>query len=257
MIRPVRTRTKWTGLGATVLLLGLTSAGAWRYERHVHRQPDWQIHHTAVPGAAKKVDDVLARFERDHLYTAGDYLHSAGQHPGVQVLSVSGQTHWQTGVTLILKVSGHGVARGYDGVVLQRADVPICFRLRMGPKEDDRDDDVDCPAGAPLPVPRDPSLDGVDERLQKALDPVGADEAAVRAAVLGLKLDPAIQRDFAVRDGVVGVALRASQYDCVIARVAGPDDVTLWRPSHTQLAPGELSCSAGLALSSQFNTSPH
>jgi hypothetical protein len=245
------------GSGAVLVVLGLATAGAWRYREHVQRQPDWQIHHTAVPVAAKKVDDVLAQFERDHLYEAGDYLHSAGQHPDVQVLSVTGQTHWQTGVTLVLKVTGHGVARGFDHVVLQQGDVPICFRLRMGPKKDSRDDDIDCPAGAPLPVPEDPSLQGVDERLQRVLKPVGPDEAAVRAAVAALKLDPAIRQDFAVQDGVAGVALRASQYDCVIARVTAPGKVTLWRPSHTQLAPGELDCSAGLALSGEFNTSPH
>jgi hypothetical protein len=125
MIRPVRGRTKWIGLGLVVVVLGVGAAGAWRYQEHVQRQPDWQIHHTAVPDAAEKVDDVLAQFDRDHLYQAGDYLRSA------------------------------------------------------------------------------------------------------------------------------------SQYDCIIARVAGSGDVTLWRPSHTQLAPGELSCSAGLALSGEFNTSPH
>ena len=253
----MRGRTKWIGLGSVVVVLGLAAAGAWRYQEHIQRQPDWQIHHTAVPDAAKKVDDVLAQFDRDHLYQAGDYLHSAGQHPGVQVLSVTGQTHWQTGVTLTLKVTGHGEARGFDQVVLRQRDLPICFRLQLGPKEDSRDDDVDCPAGAPLPVPQDPSLQGVDERLRNALNPVGPNEAAVRAAVAGLKLDPAIRQDFAVRDGTVGVALRASQYDCVIARVAAPGDVTLWRPSHTQLAPGELECLAGLALSGEFHTSPH
>ncbi|GAB1641951.1 hypothetical protein KRMM14A1259_23740 [Krasilnikovia sp. MM14-A1259] len=244
------------GLGA-VVAVGLAAVGAWRYEEHVQRQPDWQIHHTAVPDAAKKVDDVLAQFERDHLFKAGDYLHSAGQHPDVQVLSVTGQTHWQTGVTLVLKVTGHGAVRGFDDVVLRQNDVPICFRLQMGPENDSRDDDIDCPAGAPLPVPPDPSLQGVDERLQRALKPVGPNEAAVRAAVARLNLDPAIHQDFAVQDGIVGVALRASQYDCVVARVAARGDVTLWRPSHTQLAPGELDCSAGLALSSEFNTSPH
>ncbi|MEU4244865.1 hypothetical protein [Actinoplanes sp. NPDC026619] len=253
----MRGRTKWIGCGAIVVVLGLGAAGAWRYEEHVRRQPNWQIHHTAVPEAAKKVDHVLAQFERDHLYQAGDYLHSAGQHPDVQVLSVAGQTHWQSGVTLVLKVQGHGVVRGFDHVVLREVDVPICFRLQMGPKEDSRDDDIDCPAGAPLPVPKDPSLQGVDERLQRALNPVGANEAAVRAAVAGLKLDPGIHQDFAAQDGTVGVALRASQYDCVVARVAARGDVTLWRPSHTQLAPGELDCSAGLALSGEFNTSPH
>ena len=253
----MRGRTKWIGLGSIVVVLGLAAVGTWRYQLHVHRQADWQIHHTAVPGATKKVDNVLAQFERDHIYQADDYRHSAGQQPDVQVLSVTGQTHWQTGVTLTLKVTGHGEARGFDGVVLQQADVPICFRLQMGPKKDSRDDDIDCPAGAPLPVPRDPSLQGVDERLQSALDPVGPKEAAVRAAVAGLKLDPAVRQDFAVQHGVAGVALRGSQYDCIIARVAAPGDVKLWRPSHTQLAPGELDCSAGLAVSSVFNTSPH
>ncbi len=251
----MRGRKKWIGLGATVVALGL-AAGAWRYEKHVRRQPDWQIHHTAVSDATEKVDDVLAGFERDHLYKVGDYAHSAGQHPDVQVLSATGQTHWQTGVTLTLKVTGHGVARGFDQVVLERADVPICFRLQLGPEKDSHDDDIDCPTGAPMSVPRDPSLQGVDERLHNALNPVGPNEAAVRTAVAELELDPAIQQDFAVQDGVVGVALRASRYDCVVARVAAPGKVTLWRPSHTQLAPGERDCTAGLALGDSFNTFP-
>lgn len=255
----MRGRTKWAGagVGAVVMVLGLGAAGGWRYREHVHRQPDWQLRHTAAPDAARKVDAVLAQFGRDYLYKAEDYRHSAGQHPDVQVLSVTGQAHWQTGVTLVLKVTGHGVVRGFDHVVLREADVPICFRLQMGPKKDSRDDDIDCPAGAPLPVPEDPSLQGVDERLRSALNPVGPDEAAVRSAVAGLKLDPAVRQDFAVQDGVVGVTLRASQYDCLVARVTAPGDVTLWRPSHIQLAPGELDCSAGLALGSGFNTSPH
>ncbi|MFI6760804.1 hypothetical protein ACIBF5_16890 [Micromonospora sp. NPDC050417] len=59
-----------------------------------------------------------------------------------------------------------------------------------------------------------------------------------------------------VRDGMVGVSLRAAQYDCLLARVTtkGP---TLWRPSHTQLAPGELPCSAGVTVSSEFGKYPH
>lgn len=253
----MRGRTKWLALGATVLVLGLAAAGARRYEQHVHRQPEWQIHHTAVPDAARKVDDVLARFDRDHLYQAADYVHSAGQQPGVQVLSVTGQTHWQSGVTLVLKVTGHGEARGFDHVVLRSADVPICFRLRMGPKDDGRDDDIECPAGAAISVPADPSLDGVDERLAGVLKPVGPDESAVRAAVARLNLDPAVHRDFATQDGTVGVALWGSRYDCVVARVTAPKDVALWRPSHTQLAPGERDCSAGLAFGGDFRTSPH
>jgi hypothetical protein len=164
----MRGRTKWIGFGA-VVVLGLAAAVAWRYEEHLHRRPDWQLHHTAVPDAAKKIDAMVAQFERDHIYKADDYLHSAGQHPGVQIFSVTGQTH----------------------------------------------------------------------------------------AVAGLSLDPAVRQDFATRDGIVGVALRAGQYDCIIARVTAPGDVKLWRPSHTQLSPGELDCLAGLALGAEFNTSPH
>lgn len=257
IIRRMRGRSKVViGLGVVLLVLG-GAAGAWRYKQHVERQPDWQLHHTALPGATDKVENVLAQFDRDHIYKSADYLHSAGQHPGVQVLSISGETHWQTGVTLVLKVTGHGVVRGFDNVILSESDVPICFRLKMGPKDDSRDDDIDCPSGTPLPVASDPSLQGVDEQLQSALEPVGPDEAAVRAAVAGLKLDPAIRQDFRTLDGMVGVALRAGQYDCVVARVAGPGDVELWRPSHTQLAPGELDCQAGLALGPGFKTSPH
>ena len=77
-----------------------------------------------------------------------------------------------------------------------------------------------------------PFLLAADERLRQALATSGPDEAAVRAAVAGLKLDPAVRQEIAVRGGTVGVALRASQYDCLVARV-GPAGAETWRPSHT------------------------
>jgi hypothetical protein len=71
-----------------------------------------------------------------------------------------------------------------------------------------------------------------------------------------LKLDPAIRQDVAAQDGRVGVALRAAQYDCILARVTSTG-AEIWRPSHTQLAPGELPCTADIALSSIFGKYPH
>jgi hypothetical protein len=239
--------------GAAVLLVvALVGGGLWRY----FDRPESRIHDSAADDAAQKVDGVLDRFEYDHLYKADEYAHSAGQHPDVKVLTVTGETHWQTGVTLVLQVTGHGVEIGADGSVIDERDEPICFRIQLGPDEDSRDDDVDCPAGESVPVAKDPSLTGVDARLKSALEAAGPDEPAVRAAIIDLKLDPAIRQDVTAKDGRVGVALRAAQYDCILARVTSTG-AEIWRPSHTQLAPGELPCAAGVALSSTFGRYPH
>ncbi|SCG42353.1 hypothetical protein [Micromonospora humi] len=215
-----------------------------------HRPDEAPWHDDAVADATETVDRIEARFDRDHLYKAEDYAHTAGQEESVAVLRVDGETHWQTGVTLVLRVTGHGSGVDDWGARVEGTE-EVCFRLRLGPKDDDRDDDVDCPAGEPLPVAKDPSLAGLDDRLRRALTGAGPHESKVRAAVAGLKLDPAVRQEIAVEGARVGVALRASQYDCLLARV-GPRGAETWRPSHVQLAPGELSCSAGLALSEQF-----
>jgi hypothetical protein len=239
-----------------VAVLGIAVVGTWRYIDHVNHRPERQIHDTAVADAAKKVDDVLDRFHYDYLYRADEYAHTAGQYPDVRILSVTGRTHWRTGVTLVLEVTGHGVVVGADRSVIRERNVPVCFRLHLGPHDDSRDDGIDCPAGTPVPIAQDPSLHDVDDRLQRALDSAGPNEPAVRAAVAGLNLDSAIHQDVVSHDGIVGVALRATQYDCIVARVTS-EGAQLWRPSHTQLAPGELTCSAGIALSREFRTFPH
>ncbi|MFI7071071.1 hypothetical protein [Micromonospora sediminicola] len=242
----MRPRTLIAVLAPVAFAPLLLAGGLWWAQRPV--EPAW--HDNAVADATDVVDRVEARFARDHLYTAEEFVHAAGQEPAVTVLQVRGETHWQTGVTLVLRVTGHGAGVNGRGETVEGTEM-VCFRLRLGPERDDRDDDIDCPAGDPVPVPQDPSLDGVDDRLRRALGKASGDEAAVRAAVAGLKLDPAVRQEIAVRGGTVGVALRASRYDCLLARVDATGAQT-WRPSHTQLAPGELSCSAGLALSSQF-----
>ncbi|MFD2765100.1 hypothetical protein [Micromonospora eburnea] len=244
-------RRNLLAVGAVVVVgAGLLAARLWWPDAAATPYRD-----SAVDDAAEKVDRVQTRFTYDHLYRADDYAHTAAQQPDVTVLSVTGETHWQTGVTLVLRVTGHGQAVARDGSVVE-GDEQICFRLRLGPERDRRDDDIACPAGDPLPVSRDPSLGGVDDRLKRALASAGPDESAVRSAVAGLGLDPAVGQDVAARQGMVGVALRASQYDCLLGRVT-PKGAEIWRPSHTQLAPGELPCSAETALSSLFGKYPH
>ncbi len=252
--------------GAVVLLVaGLVGGLSWHFLDNLQirirtdigdYRREIRLHQSAVTDAAEKVDTVLQKFEYDHLYQADKYAHSAGQHPDVKVLAVTGETHWQTGVSLTIQVAGHGVEIGADGSVIRERDEQICFKIQLGPKKDTRDDDIGCPTQAPVPVTKDPSFDGVDDRLKRDLRSAGSDEAAVRAAVAGLRLDPAIRQDITARDGTVGIALRASQYDCILARVTskGPE---LWRPSHTQLSPGEMSCTAQTALSSAFGKYPH
>ncbi|MBM7489168.1 hypothetical protein JOD64_000390 [Micromonospora luteifusca] len=248
----VTTRRRWVFGGVALLVVALLGAGLWRH----FDSPESKTHDSAVDDAAKKVDQVLFEFEYDHLFQAEKYVHSASQHPDIAVLAVSGETHWQTGVTMVLRVMGHGVEIGADGSVIDERDEPICFRLQLGPHDDRRDDDIECPADDPLQVVQDPSLSGVDERVKSALQAVGPDESAVRAAIADLGLDPAIVQEVTAQGGRVGVALRAAQYDCILARVT-TKGAELWRPSHTQLAPGELRCAAPTALGSNFGKSPH
>ncbi|WP_192579957.1 hypothetical protein [Micromonospora sp. AMSO31t] len=247
----MRTRTLLAVAVPVALAPLLLAGGLWWAQRPV--EPAW--HDNAVAEATETADRIQARFVRDHLYKAADYAHTAGQEAGVAVLQVHGETHWQTGVTLVLRITGHGQGVNGHGVVI-KGDAQVCFRFRLGPERDARDDGIDCPSGDPLPIRPDPSLSGVDDRLKRALAAAGPDETAARAAVDGLGLDPAVRREIAAARGTVGVALRAAQYDCLLARV-GPTGAQTWRPSHTQLAPGELPCTAGTALSSQFGRSPH
>jgi hypothetical protein len=261
-------RTQRMTSGAAVLLvMALVGGASWHFLDNLEGRLQEKVgdivdlresplHESAVADAAEKVDRVLFRFEYDHLYQADKYAHSAGQHADVKVLAVTGETHWQTGVTLVLQVAGHGVEIGADGSVIKERDEHICFRLQLGPENDTRDDDIACPTGAPLPVTKDPSLAGIDDRLKSALQSAGSNEDSVRAALAGLQLDPAIRQDVGARNGTVGVGLRASQYDCILARTTSKG-AEHWRPSHTQLAPGEMSCTAETALSSAFGKYPH
>ncbi|MFI5931535.1 hypothetical protein [Actinoplanes sp. NPDC051494] len=236
----------------------LAAAGAFIVHRYVdlsglHASP---VHVTAVADAAAKIEQVENRFDYDGTYKAADYQRTAGHFDGVDVLSVTGETHWQTGVTLILRVPGNGHEEGYDGVTIKRATELICFRLNQGPDDDTRDDDIPCPGTPALPVPQNASLTGADDRIKAALTGIKPAEQPARTALGRLHLDPAVQITYATAPGLLGVALNASQYDCVLVQVT-PDRTSTWRPSHTQLSPGELPCTADVAASDLFGKYPH
>ncbi|GAA2546306.1 hypothetical protein GCM10010435_14430 [Winogradskya consettensis] len=212
-------------------------------------------HVSAVAAAAHTADNIDSAFQRDAMYKADEYAHTAAQFEGVEIMSLTGETHWQSGVELTVRIPGDGIEKGWDGYTIKTSHELICFHFHLGPDDDTRSDDVPCPPSAPLQIAKDPDLTGVDDRLKTALTN-RLDESQVRAAVTALNLDPAIRQDFASADGTVGVALRAAQYECIIARVTGGKAET-WRPSRIQLSPGELDCTAGIALSPTFGTTPH
>ena len=197
---------------------------------------------------------------RDGVWQADQYVHSAAQVPGVEVMRVTGVNRQTAeGVTLIIRVHGVADVVGRDGGPSGRLDLSVCFVLKY-----DRDvhDDVQgqapCPASAPLAIPRDAQLPGDIEQTLRRVLPAGraASEASVRTAVDGLTLDPRVRRDVATVDGSIGVALSDSQYDCVMARVSGAT-VDVWRPSRVQLAPGEINCGGSEAAGGEGLHAPH
>ncbi|WP_229401717.1 hypothetical protein [Micromonospora okii] len=187
------------------------------------------------------------------------YAREAARVTGTEVLRTD-DTRTDGGVSLVVRVHGVTPAVDTSGRAMARTfDLPVCYEIIVAVDAmDDRVDEVSCPTGPPLTVSLDPELPGsVEDDLRRAL-PTGAaaTEQAVRAAVDGLDLEPLVARQVAAAGGVVGVALRASQYVCLLARVAG-GRVEVWRPSRVQLAPGELSCTADVAVAGLGRRPPH
>jgi hypothetical protein len=157
---------------------------------------------------------------------------------------------------VVVRVEGSASTSSGQDVTVRR-----CFELRIGVRTewDATPKDVECPAHPPLtyaPRPKAPEIP--NERLEKALPrvPLGGtvNEAKVRAAVEGLRVDPAIHSEFETRNGVVGLRLWARSgtegpMDCVLARVA-PGETRVWTPTRIQRMPGEGGCDIGNAFAS-------
>jgi hypothetical protein len=90
----------------------------------------------------------------------------------------------------------------------------------------------------PLTSSKDPELPtNIRETLRAILSTSPPpSEDTVRAAVDQISLDSGIRREVASWHGAIGVALRAGQLNCVMAQLAD-GQVTVWSPSHVQLAP--------------------
>lgn len=228
------------GLSATVLLGGCSTEG----ER-------W-----AMADARQKAGTVQAALAWDVIYTgdADGYAHYAAQLDGVEVMKVDGtRRSTGNGVTLIIRV--HGQAWEVDGTLV---DIPVCYRLVYNGKHQGEPDQVDCPDVQPLAIPKDPKLPGTirDDLISQLSSLTNPTEADVRRVVDGLNLDPRVQRDITSADDTIGIALRASRYDCTLARIKD-GRLVVWRPSRIQLAPGELECNALVATGGIGQTPPH
>lgn len=210
----------------------------------------------AMDDARKKAGQVVDAIDRDYVYKADGYAHSAAQVDGVEVMKVDGTLRNSgDGVTLVIRVHGTAPAVNGSGPV----DLPVCFRFTYDRDRSGRpQDQVGCPSTPPIDIPKDPKLPrDILDTLRRTL-PSGpnATEADVRAVVDGLNLDPRVHRDVKQAHGAIGVALQASQFNCVLARVT-PDKVEVWIPSRIQLAPGELSCAGAVAAGGGGQTAPH
>ncbi|MGW5721935.1 hypothetical protein ACWEVP_37575 [Amycolatopsis sp. NPDC003865] len=137
---------------------------------------------------------------------------------------------------------------------------------------------TDCPANAkpldPPPIPLWEVPEGFDSALRSVLTGLPASvtdqdvSAALGRSMPPVPLDPETQtrgrpplRDVAVHGNDVGVAFRAGDrptggIDCLLgSRIGG--STLVWRPSWTQVQPGELTCTADTALGRQGVTPPH
>ncbi|MCP2323224.1 hypothetical protein HDA40_001731 [Hamadaea flava] len=179
------------------------------------------------------------------------------------LLAVAGSdTGTKQGVTITIKVVGVADAGWWEP---DREDGPayeFCYDVRITRYEAHKPKQVPCPAVAPMtypplaPEPKLPDPESLQQSFAKATD-----EAGVREILSKLALDQRVRVDVLVRDGYVGVALRADRtfghsYDCRLIRIA-PVKTEAWRPATVYLQPGELSCTAGEAIGGAGMRPPH
>src|SRR6185369_3183690 len=78
----------------------------------------------AMDDARKKAGQVVDAIDRDYVYKADGYAHSAAQVDGVEVMKVDGTLRNSgDGVTLVIRVHGIAPAANGSGPV----DLPVCF----------------------------------------------------------------------------------------------------------------------------------
>ncbi|WP_026413513.1 hypothetical protein [Actinomadura oligospora] len=191
------------------------------------------------------------------LERAEDLGRRASELNNAEVMKVTGtSTRDRGGVQIIVRVEGRSSTFDNQDIVVKR-----CFEIGFDHRTDDQGapPQVECPAGAPLkfgPWPKGAALPS-EARLRKAVPAVPkggrADEAKIRAAVAGMRLDPRITADYLTVGDTVGVSLTAAPLytntalDCVLVRVA-PGKTSVFVPSRIQRMPGEGGCGPANAV---------
>jgi predicted small secreted protein len=200
---------------------------------------------------------------RNLVWTAEDLGRRAAARDDMTLLGVSGKDV-QDGVTLTMKVSGTGAEPDWFDSGDDAQTFDFCFDVKITRYGGSNAKSVQCPTTPPVtyaPLPPPPQLPTIED-LAKVLSGV-TDEATARAALAKLDIDDRIMVDLVVKDGTVGVALKAidtaaRQMDCRMARVLpNAKKPEVWRPASVYLQPGEMSCSAAEAAGGGGQRPPH
>src|SRR4051794_26638493 len=219
---------------------------------------------TREPAVARTHERAITLFNAMETYpgtTALDQAREASGYPGVDIIVARNTS---AGHEIVLRITAADDRRNnVDWWPTQNAhyEATRCYRWTQG-REWDTADEVDCPqrkdidpARAPLTEPISPR---VDDEVERALRR-GRNAAEVRAELADVD-DVAV----AVIDGRIAVAVtRVEGYDsgrpvrdCVLG-IRAARTVRVWRPSPTQVAPGEASCDPAGAVEPYLQTPPH
>lgn len=219
---------------------------------------------TQEPAVTKTHERAVALFNAMETYpgaTALDQAREASRYPGVVVMVAR---NGPAGHEIVLRVTATDVHRNnLDWWPTSDAEYRAsrCYRWTQD-RAWDTADEVDCPerkdvdpARAPHP---DPIGSHVDREVEQALRS-HRDVAAVRGALVDV--DGATVREL---DGRIAVAVtRIEGYDsgrpvrdCLLG-YRDARSVRVWRPTTTQVAPGEASCVPDSALEPSLQTPPH
>jgi hypothetical protein len=219
---------------------------------------------TREPAVARTHERAIALFNAMETYpgsTALDQAREASGYPGVDIVVARNTS---AGHEIVLRITAADDRRNnFDWWPSQNAhyEATRCYRWTQG-REWDTADEVGCPERKDIDPARAPRTEPISPRVDAEL------EQALRhsrnAATVRAQLADVDNVSVAVIDGRVAVAVsRVEGYDsgrpvrdCVLG-VRDERTVQVWRPSATQVAPGEGSCDPAGAVEPYLQAPPH